>query len=231
MSDHVKKFRAALKHGAFSATAILPGEDPVAFKKTHEDIIAELAPDGALEDHIVWTIARLVWRKKNFATLRKGELALEHQSRIQAQIRLDEVLEMREAAMQAADDQARKDLGANYELVEIGEVATVDRLLQDLAVEERVDAIVDKCLKRLLFLRGLKSLRPVSSSPPLPPAPATPVKNCVSISSRFDQSTEPAHRYFDKTARLRAAGGRRVRRRFCPAAIIARGALDCTSQL
>jgi hypothetical protein len=72
MSVHVKKFRAALKHGAFSATAILPGEDPAAFKKTHEDIIAELVPDGALEDEIVWTIARLVWRKKNFATLRKG---------------------------------------------------------------------------------------------------------------------------------------------------------------
>ena len=70
--------------------------------------------------------------------------------------------------MQAAEDQARKDLGASYELVEIGEVATVDRLLQDLAVVERLDAIVDKCLKRLLFLRGLKSLKP-----PLPPVPGT----------------------------------------------------------
>ena len=174
MSVHVKKFRAALKHGAFSATAILPGEDPAALKELHQKLIAELTPVGALEDHIVWTIARLVWRKEHLGTLRIGELALEHESRIQAQIRLDEVLEMREAAMQAADDQARKDVGANYELVEIGEVATVDRLLQDLAVEERVDAMIDKCLKRLLFLRGLKSLRPGSSSPPLPPAPATP---------------------------------------------------------
>ena len=174
MSVHVKKFRAALKHGAFSATAILPGEDPDAFKELHQNILAELALVGALEDEIGWTIARLVWRKKNLATLRKAEFALEHESRIQAQIRLDEVPEMREAAMQAADDQARKDLGANYELVEIGEVATVDRLLQDLAVVERLDAMIDKCLKRLLFLRGLKSLRPVSSSPPLPPAPTTP---------------------------------------------------------
>jgi hypothetical protein len=161
--------------GAFSATAILPGEDPTAFKELHQNIIAELAPVGALEDDIVWTIARLVWRKEHLATLRKGELALEHESRIQAQkSRPDELLEMREAAMQAADDQARKDLGANYELVEIGEVATVDRLLQDLAVVERLDAMINKCLKRLLFLRGLKSLRPGSSSPPLPPAPATP---------------------------------------------------------
>ena len=35
--------------------------------------------------------------------------------------------------MQAAEDQARKDLGANYELVEIGEVATVDRLVAGLS--------------------------------------------------------------------------------------------------
>jgi len=46
--------------------------------------------------------------------------------------------------MEAAEDQARKDLGASYELVEIGEIATVDRLLQDLAVEERVDAMITR---------------------------------------------------------------------------------------
>jgi hypothetical protein len=44
--------------------------------------------------------------------------------------------------------------GDAYELAELGEVATVDRLLQDLAVVERLDALIDKCLKRLLFLRG-----------------------------------------------------------------------------
>jgi hypothetical protein len=175
MSVHVEKFRAALKHGAFSATTILPGEDPTAFKKTHEDIIAELAPDGALEDDIVWMIAHLVWRKKNLATPRIAELALEHESRIQTEkSRLADFLETeisaerREAVMQAAEDQARKDLGASYELVEIGEAATVDRLLQDLAVVERLDAMIDKCLKRLLHLRGLKSLKR-----PLPPVSGT----------------------------------------------------------
>src|SRR5262249_55747792 len=131
MSDQVKKFLAAHKHGAFSATAILPGEDPAALKELHQKLIAELAPVGALEDDIVWTIARLVWRKNNFATLRKGEFLLEHESRIQAQLRLDEVLEMREAAMQAADDEAGKGLEANKELLKSGEVPTVVRLWKD----------------------------------------------------------------------------------------------------
>jgi hypothetical protein len=59
--------------------------------------------------------------------------------------------------------------GDAYEFAELGEVATVDRLLQDLAVVERLDALIDKCLKRLLFLRGLKSLPTASSSAPPQP--------------------------------------------------------------
>src|SRR6516164_2881049 len=109
MSVQVKKFHAALKHGAFSATAILPGEDPDALKELHQNIIAELAPVGALEEHIVWTIARLVWRKEHLATLRIGEPVLEHESRIQAQKSQFELLEMekysaerREATMHRA---------------------------------------------------------------------------------------------------------------------------------
>jgi hypothetical protein len=59
-----------------------------------------------------------------------------------------------------------QELGKIYELAEIGEPATIDRLLRDLEVEDRLDAMIDKCLKRLLFLRGLKSLPTASSSAP-----------------------------------------------------------------
>jgi hypothetical protein len=77
----------------------------------------------------------------------------------------------REAAVQTAERQARKEFGEIYELAEIGKTATVDGLLRDLGVEERLDAMIDKCLKRLLFLRGLKSLSPASSSAPPQPIP------------------------------------------------------------
>ena len=76
MSVQVKKLHAAFKHGAFSATAILPGEDPAALKELHQKLIAELAPVGALEDDIVLTITRLVWRKKKI--LRRFELRSSH---------------------------------------------------------------------------------------------------------------------------------------------------------
>jgi hypothetical protein len=87
MSVRVKKLPPALKHGAYSASGILPGEDPAAFKKLHHKLIAELRPIGALEDDIVGTIARLLWRKQNLATFRVAELARARVSTIERQNR------------------------------------------------------------------------------------------------------------------------------------------------
>jgi hypothetical protein len=69
----------------------------------------------------------------------------------------------REGGLGAAEDQARKELGKNYQLVEIAETATVECLMRELEVEERLDAMIDRQLNRLLLLRGIKSL-PASSS-------------------------------------------------------------------
>ena len=47
-----------------------------------------------------------------------------------------------------------------FQLVEIGGLATLDRLAQELTIVERLDAMIDRCLKRLLLCRGTKSLAP-----------------------------------------------------------------------
>jgi hypothetical protein len=72
--------------------------------------------------------------------------------------------------LQAADTQAQKELGELYALVEMGEEATFDRLMRDLEVQERIDGMIDKCLKRLLLVRGIKSISvaPTSDPPSLP---------------------------------------------------------------
>jgi hypothetical protein len=170
------KVHPALKHGAYAATAILPGEDATEFEKLHQDLIDELIPAGALEDDIVATMARLVWRKRNLATFLVAELARMRYSKIKSEkVPSDFPLwqpfqEMdpaeRKEAYRAAEDQARHELGDTYKLVEIGEIATLERLTKDLDVEERLDGMIDKCLKRLLFLKGLKSIS--ASSAPQP---------------------------------------------------------------
>ena len=75
MPVRVDRSHPALKHGAYSATTLLPGESRAEFEKLHRDLMAELTPSGVLEDDIVTTIAHLVWRKKNLPTLRISECA------------------------------------------------------------------------------------------------------------------------------------------------------------
>src|SRR5690348_5272175 len=72
------KIHPALKHGAYSALALLPGEDKTAFEKLHQDVMAELSPNGLLEEDAVETITALVLRKKNLHTLHKAQLARNH---------------------------------------------------------------------------------------------------------------------------------------------------------
>jgi hypothetical protein len=43
----LKECHPALKHGAYSATALLPGENPADFRELHQCLIAELAPGGS----------------------------------------------------------------------------------------------------------------------------------------------------------------------------------------
>jgi hypothetical protein len=78
----VKKLHPALKHGAYSARGVLPGENRAAFKKLQQGLKAELQPDGPLEEDIVNDIARWMWRKKNLDTFRLAEAARRHYSAI-----------------------------------------------------------------------------------------------------------------------------------------------------
>ena len=179
MPVRVKKHHPALKHAGYSATGLLPGESAEEFEKLHRELVAELAPSGALENDVVTTAARLVWRKKNLETFRiaqfaRGRYAQIEEEKVPEEREIFETFrntipvdpDVLEGAIRASEDQARKELGDKYRLVEIGEVATIDQLMKDLDVQDRLDAMIDKCLKRLLFLRGLKSISAAGSQAP-----------------------------------------------------------------
>jgi len=153
----VKKLYPALKHGGYSATGLLPGEDRAAFQKLHRDLASELCPDGRLQEDTVFDIARVMWRKQNRETFRVAEAARERASAIRSEMipSTSPPLDIPllgvssdwsppdpadvEAATQAAEAQARKELGENYKFVEMGDLATVTQMLADLEVEERFE--------------------------------------------------------------------------------------------
>jgi hypothetical protein len=186
MTGPIKKRHPALKHAGYSTTGILPGESAAEFGKLHQELICELTPNGALEDEIVAAMAHLLWRRKNLAIFRIAEFAQQHITQIrgamvpgmdQAVPKSDETVEFERTFNEkwhAAESQGRKELGDLYALVEMGGEVTVDHLMKDLEVQDRLDGMIDKCLKRLLFLRGLKS---ISSAPAA--APGKPITGAL----------------------------------------------------
>jgi hypothetical protein len=181
-----KKPRNALKHGGYSTMGLLPGESPAEFEKLHKNLIGEFAPQGPLEEDIVSTIARLLWRKQNLATFRTAESARQRRNQIiqeemarrkipdpiphfpMLEINEPEDAEMQAArkyALQEGEQQARDELGEYYELTQRG--YHTDALTKDLDVEERLDAAIDKCIKRLLMVRGVKSMSAIPPTHPM----------------------------------------------------------------
>ena len=53
----------AQKHGVFSASPTIPGEDPRQFIELHSALIAEWQPSGRTEHDLVFGLADLMWRK------------------------------------------------------------------------------------------------------------------------------------------------------------------------
>jgi hypothetical protein len=164
----------ALKHGVYSTIGLLPGESPAKLKKHHNDVIDELRPNGPVEHDIVMTIARALWRKQNLATFQTAQLVKFRYRQI-----IDEELKSRaiptshsemvvhkgenqavlEEAWRAAQKQACGELGDSCEYRD-DDFGTIERLMKDLEVVERLDAVVDKCVKRLLMVRKMKALAP-----------------------------------------------------------------------
>jgi hypothetical protein len=160
---------AALRHGALG---VLPGEDRAAFEKLHRELIAEFEPNGPLENEIVARIGSLIWRMQNLETLRTARLA---------QGRLTNVLEEMLAAkfpgqakihpesgkiVQAAEDRVRDEIGDDFALVEIGEAASFNSLEYELTIQERFSSTIERSIKQLLLVRGLKSISGAPASAP-----------------------------------------------------------------
>ena len=175
MNQRVSRVHPALKHGAYSAMGVLPGENQAEFEKLHRELVTEHNPSGAHENDIVVNMARLLWRKRNLRTLNTAEFARDRYSAIvnanvdsdfPPMVIVDPI--KREEQMHAAEDQAQKELGELYKLIVAGDAATFDGLKKELDIEARLDAAIYRCLKQLLLVRGVKSISetPLSTSPP-----------------------------------------------------------------
>jgi hypothetical protein len=74
-----------------------------------------------------------------------------------------------DAGRKRADKQARAELGAAIELAELGDVATLEYLEKQLAIRDRLDAMIARTYKKLAYVRAIKSMSPPSLPAPSPP--------------------------------------------------------------
>jgi hypothetical protein len=144
----------ALKHGAYSNITLLPGEDPAAFEKLHDDLFAEFAPQGAAEEDVVRTMSHVLWRKRNLIIYKMAENVRSRYWQIIGKSRpsLNHGLmtfgshadarspEEIRAATEAAEREASQELGEALVFVETGKDITIERLFEELSVVDRLDS-------------------------------------------------------------------------------------------
>ena len=181
MRKNSKLVPPALKHGIYSAIGLLPTEDRAEFEKFKEEIFDDYKPVGRSEKIIVEEIACLQWRLQHLSTFGVAMRAGDWRSAIYSKLpttgwyprlvgfegaepdpRSPEELE---ALRQSVEKEARTELGPAIELVEIGDVATTEYLEKELGIRERLHGMIARLEKRLLYLRGIKSISSSSATP------------------------------------------------------------------
>ena len=172
MRKNSKHVPPALKHGIYSAIGLLPTEDPAEFEKFKLEIFDDYMPVGRSEI-IVEEIACLQWRLQHLSTYGVAMRVRERRSAICSKFDSSQLFppllgfepepesrspEELEALRKSVVKQVRTELGPAIELVEIGDVATIEYLEKELGIRERLHGMIARLEKRLLYLRGIKSI-------------------------------------------------------------------------
>jgi hypothetical protein len=186
MDKRTNRIPPALKHGIYSGIGPLPTEDPAEFKKFKQEIFDEYRPAGRPEKSTVEYMACLMWRRDNLSTYHLANRARSRRAGIYAKLVppassgwpmlqsfLPDEPESRSpeelaALHKSADRQVQRELGAAIELVE-GDIATIEYLEKELAILDRLNGMIARAFKSLLYVRGIKSM-----SISAPPAPSEP---------------------------------------------------------
>ena len=187
MRKNSKRVPPAFKHGMYSGLGLLPTESRAKFRKFRKQIFAELNLVGRLEEDIGEQIVLLEWRRKNLATYDLAQRARARRSSIESELvppvrylsGLPEFAfephpdnpspEELRAAHRRADKRIQTELGGALELVELGDVMTVEYLEKRLAVLDRLDETIARLYKKLAYVRAIKSMAPPSLPAPAPP--------------------------------------------------------------
>jgi len=169
-----KASQNALKHGLRAKQAVIPGEDPAEFEEHREEMLAELAPAGAVQTMLAERIVHLSWR------LRRAE---------RVQNAVFDTLYAREVDYEPSRHRhvpAGSSAPANPDgdwvlgrtiIADFANCPVLDRLL---TYERRIESSLYKAMRELERLKRLHHLAPPTTNPAPQaetwPEPATPTE-------------------------------------------------------
>ena len=198
-----RKYLNAVKHGAFSSVAILPGEDPDEYHALVEAFCNEWNPEGATEIDAIYTLTNCVWRKRRIRkfiaervelrsldpdhpafdpdlalgiineALQMGpkylEKIIEENPALQIYLakkypeHLRDLVEPAKLVKEFENhikEQLKRRASEAREVRELrrADVVGEDLFKQELAMEERLDAMIDRAIKRLMQAKAMKQM-------------------------------------------------------------------------
>lgn len=180
MAKRTRQIPPAFKHGIYSKTAVLPEDDAAGFEKLRNALIVEWEPQGAVEKDIVNTLARLCHRKNNLAPylvakMRVSQIEAKNSAfdlclAVEASFRPEELVPQ-SMRQQTPLVLARSDWKPNDKKpassapgITIESLARFEYFETELAFIDRIDGMIQRCLKNLLLVRGVKSVSSPSNS-------------------------------------------------------------------
>jgi hypothetical protein len=215
----------AQKHGIFSATAILPGEEAREFEILQANLMQEWKPTGATEEDAVLSIAKAIWRKRRLqkfieVQIRRNTVDPKHHSYVERNgligllmhvhsasaetpfaeyaplyLRADRIhylenkyplksfksyTEWREAIKDEVYRllETLRPLNSETEQIDLlldsATFFTDDHFRQELALDERLDVMIDRAVKRLIQTKAMKQLLGQDSQPTTTNQPRIP---------------------------------------------------------
>ena len=155
----------------------MPTEDPAEFEKFKLEIFDDYMPVS--QKIIVEEIAGLQWRLQHLSTYGVAVRVRERHSAIYSKLGSPQWFpplvgfepepesrspEELAALRKSVEKQVRTELGPAIELVEIGDVATIEYLEKELGIRERLHGMIARLEKRFLFQQGIKSISSSSAT-------------------------------------------------------------------
>jgi hypothetical protein len=164
--SHHQRPRNAWKHGGYSNLGVLPGENAQEFNRLHQSLIDEWEPSGPMECDTVLSFAKCMWRKSRLTIYLQIADA-----RTKADF-VDPLQPAFDAFAAASKDDPRptppewlalaKELSASrdqgQQLAKLGEQITPEKLMEEIELADRLDARIDRLLKRLFQLKTAKQM-------------------------------------------------------------------------